>query len=183
MYPFGYGLSYTTFSYLFLTTAKPVESTRAWSQYAHSWAEAAEVKDHSSAPFMTYSANVTNTGTVRSDVSVLLFMNSSVPDTPKQTLIGYVHIHRLAPGATQTVYFDVDMSSMLYVDQEGDRWMMPGDYTFFIGHAGHVEHLHTFTMEGPASLVQQWPRRDGRVLVPSKPSLRPAEPTVTVSAE
>jgi len=183
VYPFGYGLSYTTFSYLFTATAKPIESTRAWSQYAHSWAESAEVKDHSSAPFLPYSANVTNTGNIPSDVSVLLFMNSTVPDTPKQTLIGYVHIRRLAPGATRTVYFDVDMNSMLYVDMEGDRWLMPGEYTFFIGHAGHMEHHHTFSMEGPAALIQQWPRRDGQHTVPTKPAVRPDLPTVTVEAE
>ena len=171
-------MSYTTFSYLFIKTARPVESTRKWSQYAHAWAETAQVKDRSSAPFMTYSANVTNTGSVRSDLSILLFMNSSVPDTPMQTLIGYVHVHRLAPGETQTVYFDVDMAALLYVDQEGDRWLMPGDYQFYIGHAGHVEHSHTFTMEGPPSLVQQWPRRSGvpmELSVPSKPALRPVE--------
>ena len=162
VYPFGFGLSYSTFSYRFMTTARPVESTSEWAAAAHRWAEDAEVKDHSSAPFLPYSANVTNTGSVASDISVLLFMNSSVPDTPQQTLIGYVHVHRLAPGSTRTVYFDVDMSSMLYVDAEGDRWLMPGQYRFFIGHAGHAEHEHVFTMEGPASLVQQWPRRDAQ---------------------
>ena len=187
VYPFGYGLSYTTFSYQFLQTAKPVESTSEWAQFAHSWAESAQVNDHSSAPFMTYSANITNTGSVRSDVSILLFMNSSVPDTPRQTLIGYVHVHRLAPGATQTVYFDVDMNSVLYVDQEGDRWLMPGDYHFYIGHAGHAEHSHRFSMAGEPSLVQEWPRRaeqPQRLAPPTKPALR-AEPEVAakVAAE
>jgi len=162
VYPFGYGLSYTTFAYKFLTAAKPVESTAVWAERAHQWAEVNAVKDHSAAPFMSYSANVTNTGSVTSDISILLFQNSSVPDTPKQQLIGYVHLHSLAAGETRTVYFDVDMSSLLYVDHAGDRWLMPGEYRFFIGHAGYAAHEHSFRMEGQPMLVQQWPRQNAR---------------------
>ena len=180
VYPFGFGLSYTTFSYKFFDTARPVESTREWSRRTVEWAITNQVKDQSSAPFLTYSCNVTNTGAVQSDVSVLLFMNSTVPDTPRQTLVGYVHVHGLAAGATQTVYFDVDMSRVLYADAQGDRWLMPGDYRFFIGHAGHAEHEHTFIMEGEAALIQQWPRRDGQHTSPISPA---APTTQQVSAE
>ena len=162
--PFGYGLSYTTFEYAFQATAREVEHIAEWAGRTKQWAAAQGVADHSSAPFLTYSANVTNTGSVTSDVSVLLFVQSSAPDTPKQQLVGYVHAHALEPHAWRVVYFDVRLSALLAVDDEGDRWLQPADYSLFIGHAGHREAVHTFRLEGERTLVQPWPRRSAKQL-------------------
>ena len=166
VFPFGYGLSYTSFAYSFLSTAQPVERTEAWAGRAGSWASAQGLHDRSAAPFLPYSANVSNTGSVASDVSVLLFASSSAPDSPIQRLIGYVHVHELRPGETRTVYFDVGLSAFLSVDQQGDRWLLPADHRVFIGHAGHAQAEHRFSMQGEPQLVQAWPRRS------SKPSVR-----------
>jgi len=164
VYPFGYGLSYTTFTSVFIDTAQPVEQIADWVGRTRAWASEQGVVDHSSAPFITYSANVTNTGAVTSDVSILVFMQSTAPDTPKEQLSGYVHIHALAPQESKIVYFDVRLSSLLVVDDEGDRYLQPADYTLFIGHAGHQEAAHTFTLAGERTLVQQWPRRNAKQL-------------------
>jgi len=159
VFPFGYGLSYSTFSYEWLSTARSTENIQHWSERTVAWATENEVSDASSAPFVSYSCNVTNTGQATSDISVLLFVSSTAPDTPQQQLIGYTHIHQLQPAHSHTVYFDVALNSLLQVDDMGDRYMQPAEYTVFIGHAGHRELSHTFTMEGERTLIQQWPRR------------------------
>ena len=164
VFPFGYGLSYSTFSYSWLDTAADVESISEWAQRTTDWATDNEVKDASSAPFVMYSCNVTNTGKVTSDVSVLLFLHSSADDTPKQQLIGYVHVHDMQPGQSQPVYFDVQLSSLLQPDDNGDRWLQPADYTVFVGHAGHRQLAHTFSMHGDRTMVQRWPRRQAHQL-------------------
>ena len=142
-----------------MDTANKVESISNWAQRAKAWANKKEVADHSSAPFVMYSANVTNTGTATSDVSVLLFLSSSAPDTPKQELIGYVHVHALHPQQSKVVYFDVNINSILAVDDNGDRWLQPADYQVFIGYASHAELKHSFQLAGERTLIQQWPRR------------------------
>ena len=162
--PFGFGLSYTTFEYQWQDTAKQVEHTAALTASTRHWAAEQGVQDHSAAPFIFYSTNVTNTGSMTSDVSVLLFVQSSAPDTPMQQLAGYVHVHALKPQQSKVVYFDVRLSSLLQVDEHGDRYLQPADYTLFIGHAGHKEIAHTFTLEGERTLIQQWPRRNAKQL-------------------
>ena len=162
VFPFGYGLSYTTFQYLWMDTANEVESIASWAQRTKAWAVEQEVTDHSSAPFVLYSANVTNTGITISDVSVLLFLSSTAPDTPKQQLIGYVRVHALHPQQSRVVYFDVKINSILAVDDNGDRWLQPADYQVFIGYAGHAELTHSFKLAGKRTLIQQWPRRQAQ---------------------
>jgi len=161
VYPYGYGLSYTTFNYQFLNGFGQYHTSQLMSQANH-WLDTDDLKgtnDRSRAPFITYAVNVTNTGRVTSDTSVLLFVNSTVPDTPKQSLIGYVHIHDLAPGTTVTRYFDVSLAGLQYVDQMGDKWLMPGDYSVFVGHAGMAHQQHQFTINGNKQLLYTFPRK------------------------
>ena len=162
VFPFGYGLSYTSFSYQFIDQTAAVQQTAVWAAKAHAWARHRGAADRSGAPFLTYAANVTNTGDMSADTSVLLFVNSSVPDTPLQRLIGYVHLRDLRPVESRTVYFDVSLSSVLWVDAAGDRWLQPGNYRVFIGHAGYAAAEMSFEMAGKAELVQRWPRRSGQ---------------------
>ena len=159
VFPFGFGLSYSSFSYHFTDTPAAVQRTEEWAKRSHAWAVQRGMADHSGAPFVSYVANVTNTGGVVSDTSVLLFLNSTVPDTPLQRLIGYTHVYALAAGETRVVYFDVQLASLMAVDAEGDRWLRPGQYRVFIGHAGYAEEEAMFEMAGEAELIQRWPRR------------------------
>jgi hypothetical protein len=105
VFPFGYGLSYSTFSYDFLELGDSLQQTAVWASMSKAWAISHDMADHSSAPFISYTANVTNTGPVLSDTSVLLFVNSTVPDSPMQRLIGYTHLRALRPGESRTVEF------------------------------------------------------------------------------
>jgi len=41
----------------------------------------------------------------------------------------------------------------------GDRWLLPGDYQIFIGHAGHVEKELSFSLTGSPTVLQPFPRQ------------------------
>ena len=73
LYPFGYGLSYTTFS------------------YADSRISSARVSAHDS---VIVSVNVTNTGTMDGDEVVQLYaMHPDVPGAPARALVGFQRVH------------------------------------------------------------------------------------------
>jgi len=178
IYPFGYGLSYSTFMYKFLSNSLTEEKFTAQQHVVRATAwlaqqDAADTTlDAGKAPFITYAVNVTNTGNRVASTSILLFVNSSSPDTPMQSLIGYVHVRDLQPMETRTQYFDVTMRQIAYVDNMGDRWMVPADYRVFIGHAGHAEEERTFSMPGQATLLQRFPRQpeDNKVYLEQTPA-------------
>jgi hypothetical protein len=61
----------------------------------------------------------------------------------------------------------VSLSSLLQVDAAGDRWLQPGLYRVFIGHAGYAAQAFTFEMASEAELIQRWPRRSSKVSSPA----------------
>jgi len=102
LYPFGFGLSYTTFAYSNLqigaTSLAPCDET-------------------------TVSVDVQNTGTREGDEVVQLYV--SYPDTamvrPMKQLRGFERIH-LAPGATQTVSFPLRGEALAYWNEGNNRF-------------------------------------------------------------
>ena len=96
LYPFGYGLSYTTFTFAKLRTDKP------------SMAVDGE---------MVVSVDVTNTGKVAGDAVPQLYVQhlGSKVERPTQQLAGFKRI-RLAPGETKTVQIPVKASQFAYWD-------------------------------------------------------------------
>jgi beta-glucosidase len=107
LYPFGFGLSYTTFSYKNIRTS------------AESMA-----KDGS----VTVSVDVTNTGPRAGDEVVQLYVkhDGSAVARPKQDLRGYSRVS-LAPNETQTVTFRVAAKSLAYWDVEKHGWVVESE--------------------------------------------------------
>ncbi len=101
LYPFGFGLSYTTFAYKNIRTS------------AESMA-----KDGS----VTVSVDVTNTGTRAGDEVVQLYVRheGSSVERPKQDLRGYSRVS-LAPGETKTVTMPVAAKSLAYWNAQRHR--------------------------------------------------------------
>ncbi|HZP07113.1 MAG TPA: glycoside hydrolase family 3 C-terminal domain-containing protein [Terracidiphilus sp.] len=112
LYPFGYGLSYTTFSYSDLSVSAPT--------IAAGQALGADV-------------TVANTGKLAGDEVVQLYLKfPAVKGAPRVALRGFARIH-LDPGASQKVHFDLKPRDLGMVTEEGDPIVAQGDYTISIG--------------------------------------------------
>jgi beta-glucosidase len=112
LWPFGYGLSYTTFSYSDLRRpTAPIEAGQS----------------------LDASVRVTNTGKVGGDEVVQLYLKfPAVAGAPLRALRGFQRVH-LEPGASRVVHFHLGSRDMSMVTEEGDIIVARGDYTVSIG--------------------------------------------------
>jgi beta-glucosidase len=112
LWPFGYGLSYTTFSYSDL--ALPNAPLNA----GHP---------------LDASVIVTNTGKIPGDEVVQLYLKfPDVPGAPIRALRGFQRIH-LEPGEQQKVDFHLSPRDLSMVTEAGDIIVAQGKYTVSIG--------------------------------------------------
>ncbi|HET7346577.1 MAG TPA: glycoside hydrolase family 3 C-terminal domain-containing protein, partial [Acidobacteriaceae bacterium] len=112
LYPFGYGLSYTTFSYGDLSvphaTVNPGDPVDA-------------------------DVTVTNTGKLAGDEVVQLYLKfPPVAGAPRVALRGFERVH-LEPGASQKVHFELKNRDLGMVTEDGHPIIAAGDYTVSIG--------------------------------------------------
>ena len=112
LYPFGYGLSYTTFKYTNLSV--PAQDVQARQS-------------------VSADVTVTNIGKVEGDEVVQLYLKfPDVKGAPLIALRGFQRIH-LAPGASQKVHFDLKDRDLVMVTEDGNPIVAQGDYTISIG--------------------------------------------------
>ena len=112
LYPFGYGLSYTKFSYGDLSLTE--QSVAAGKPLG------ADV-------------TVTNTGKVAGDEVVQLYLNfPAIKGAPRVALRGFQRIH-LDAGASQKVHFELKPRDLGMVTEEGNPIIAQGEYTLSIG--------------------------------------------------
>ena len=112
LYPFGYGLSYTTFSYDKL---------------------AFDTKTLGASDDLTVSADVKNIGRIAGDEVVQVYLtHPGVAGAPLRELAGFRRVH-LEPGATQRVRITVPNRQLSLVDSEGVRRIVPGDLQIWMG--------------------------------------------------
>jgi len=113
LYPFGYGLSYTTYEYDNLQLSE------------------AEISDTGS---LTVSVNVTNTGDRTGDEIVQLYTRKMVASVtqPVRQLRDFARI-TLEPGQTETVTFTLNAEQLYYLDQQLEPVLEPGTVTVFVG--------------------------------------------------
>jgi beta-glucosidase len=112
LYPFGYGLSYTKFSYSDLSV--PGQAVSAGQPIG------ADV-------------TVTNAGQMAGDEVVQLYLKfPSVKGAPRIALRGFQRIH-LEPGASQKAHFDLKPRDLEMVTEDGNPIIAQGDYTISIG--------------------------------------------------
>ncbi len=112
LYPFGYGLSYTTFSYSGLTV--PADAVTAGSPVV------AEV-------------TVANTGHTAGDEVAQLYLSfPAVPGAPLRALRAFQRVH-LEAGASQKVRFELTPRDMSMVTEAGVPIVAAGEYTVSVG--------------------------------------------------
>jgi len=137
LFPFGYGLSYTSFSYSELKV--PTEPVAA-GEPLH-----AEV-------------TVTNTGKVAGDEVVQLYLKfPAVPGAPLKALRGFQRVH-LEPGASQEVKFELKPRDMSMVTELGEPIVPEGEFTLSIGGgqpgSGAPSVAHAFHVKGSFTLPE-----------------------------
>ncbi|GAA1995371.1 glycoside hydrolase family 3 C-terminal domain-containing protein [Catenulispora subtropica] len=111
LFPFGFGLSYTTFGFSGLTVSAPDSSGD-----------------------VAVSATVTNTGSVAgSDVAQLYVADPASTGEPPKQLKGFQRV-TLDPGASTTVHFTVGTHDLAYWNETAHGWTTPaGTYGVLVG--------------------------------------------------
>ena len=112
-WPFGYGLSYTTFEYSNLKVDKP---------------------EFSSTDTLTISVDVRNTGAVEGMEPVILYSKDLVASiTPDFMRVRRFDKISLKPGETKTVQFTLPASDLAFVGYDGKWIVEKGDFEFIVG--------------------------------------------------
>lgn len=114
LYPFGYGLSYTTFSYSDVKLS------------------ANEMAKNGS---VTATVTVTNTGKRDADEVVQLYVHDLVASIarPVKELKGFERIH-LAAGESKTVTFAIGADQLSFYNADLKKVVEPGDFDIMVGH-------------------------------------------------
>jgi beta-glucosidase len=113
LYPFGFGLSYTTFK--FSNLAAPAAAA--------------------SGSTVRVSFDMTNTGTLAGAEVAELYVSdpSAKVDRPERELKGFTKV-RLAPGETRHVTLSLDARAFSYWDESAHRWTIdPGNFVLRVG--------------------------------------------------
>jgi beta-glucosidase len=155
LFPFGYGLSYTTFGYSNLQVQAPSQPG----------ADA------------TVSATVTNTGSrAGSDVAQLYLADPSAAGEPPRQLAGYQRV-TLGAGQSAQVKFKVTPQDEQWWDTSANGWSQsPGTYGVYVGDSSALAGL---PLQGSFSLATTAGSREVSVSAPS--TMTPGSPsTVTV---
>jgi len=111
LWPFGHGLSYTTFEYSDLKVT-PTSSASA-----------------------TVSIDITNTGDRTGDEVVQIYISDEYASIvrPVKELKGFQRIS-LKPGEKQRLTFTLDKDAFAFYDENSDKWVVePGDFTIMAG--------------------------------------------------
>ena len=142
LYPFGWGLSYTTFSLSWTPEFSRVQSVQHGNDHtknAKTTSIPAPIVVNNTAPSTTVlSVQVTNTGSTAGDEVVLVFFSTdAVPSSdPASVLIRQLFAFErvtLSPMETATLSFTVDpLSSFMLYDADGNEVSYPGNYTLII---------------------------------------------------
>ena len=113
LFPFGYGLSYTTFSYNNLRVSP--------SQIGP-------------AGYATLNVELTNTGSVKGEEIVQMYICDEVSSVtrPVKELKGFKRI-TLEPGETRTVTFEITPEKLSFLDKHLERVVEPGKFTVMVG--------------------------------------------------
>ncbi len=113
LYPFGYGLSFTTFQTFDLSLSH----------------------DHLSGPDIVHvNCRVRNTGQVAGDEVVQIYLRDEAASfpIPRHSLVGFRRV-RLAPGSETSLKFEIQPEQLACMDDNG-RWLVePGDFIVFAG--------------------------------------------------
>lgn len=128
LYPFGHGLSYTSFKYASLKLDQ--ESLLAEN------------------PRIKVSFKLTNTGSLEGKEVAQLYIQDLVGSVtrPVRELKGF-ELVALKPGQSKTIEFTLDRSSLGFYDNQGKFLVEPGDFRIYVGGSSVTKLASTFSLE------------------------------------
>jgi beta-glucosidase len=137
LYPFGYGLSYTIFSYGGLTLPKNAL--------------------HAGDP-LTADVTITNTGKAEGDEVAQLYLSfPKVSGAPLRALRGFKRVH-LKPGESQKVHFELKERDLSMVSEAGEPIIAEGKYSVSVGggqpNSGAPTVAGSFEVKGSKTLPE-----------------------------
>ena len=131
LYPFGYGMSYTTFAYSDLEVRKLAEGTA------------------------TATFTVRNTGAVAGATVAQVYVSPShaAVDRPEKELKGFERV-QLDPGQSRRITLELTPRSFAYFDERSNEWRVEkGNYTIRVGDRSDQLRLsHDLTLDHDVSL-------------------------------
>jgi beta-glucosidase len=112
LFPFGYGLSYTTFAYDALRVPETVKAGED----------------------VTVTVAVTNTGDRAGDEVVIAYLHDEYASVtrPVKEIVAFRRVH-LAPGESTTVTLTIRADQLALYNREMDKVIEPGDVTLYVG--------------------------------------------------
>jgi len=133
LFPFGHGLSYSTFGYSSVSL-----STRSISS-------ASLMRDQKRQPIVA-TATVTNTGKRRATEIVQCYVNirGASTEQPVRNLKGFARV-TLDPGQTQGVRFPLGFDELSFYNAKAQQVVEPADYTVYIGGSSTTTNAAHFT--------------------------------------
>jgi beta-glucosidase len=133
LYPFGYGLSYTSFEYSGLSFDK---------------------NSVGAADDLVASVDVKNAGAMAGDEVVQVYLtHPGLKGAPIRALAGFKRLH-LAPGETQKVQITLPNRTLSYVDESGTRRLSPGTVQVWVGGGQPVGRAGLAKTAGVAGSVE-----------------------------
>ncbi len=133
LFPFGYGLSYASFSFKHLTVTPTSVVNRTAGPDSSKGQSAAVAK---------VTAVITNTGNVRgSDVAQLYIGDPALAGEPPRQLEGF-HRVTLQPHQSQTVTFTITGHELSYFNTAANGWTLPtGRFSLYVGDSSALTAL------------------------------------------
>jgi len=136
LFPFGYGLSYTTFAYSGLTLPRSIAAGQP----------------------LPVEVTVTNTGRRAGDEVAELYLSfPDVKGAPLRALRAFERVH-LSAGASQKVRFELKPRDLSMVTEAGDPIVAEGQYTVSVGggqpNTGAPVVARTFRVSGQSALPE-----------------------------
>ncbi len=133
LFPFGHGLTYSTFGYSGVSLSM------------QSISSASLMRDPKSQP-MVATATVTNTGKRRATEIVQCYVNirGASTEQPIRNLKGFSRV-TLNPGESQAVHFPLGFAELSFYNVKARQVVEPADYTVYIGGSSTATNAAHFT--------------------------------------
>jgi beta-glucosidase len=134
LFPFGHGLSYSTFGYTDVAVLAP------------SVAAASLMSDKKAQP-ISATATVTNTGSTRATEIVQCYVRikGASVEQPVRNLKGFARV-ALNPGESKSVQFPLGFEELSFYNVQKQQVVEPADYTVWIGGSSVAQQSARFTV-------------------------------------